>query len=74
MVRQKAIDWPQICDGKGFDSEVAKRFNVHGTPRFYLLDRAGKIAAKFEGEQGREIPRLRQAIKDLLASDERRPQ
>ena len=72
MVRLKAIDWPQICDGQGFDSDLAKRFNVRGTPRFYLIDRNGTIAAKFEGEQGKEIPKLRKAIVDVLAGDHRR--
>lgn len=72
LVREKAIDWPQICDGRGFESDLAKRFNVRGTPRFYLLNRDGKIAAKFEGEQGKEIPKLRRAIGDLLTADQRR--
>jgi hypothetical protein len=72
MVRQKVIDWPQICDGQGFESDLVRRFNVRGTPRFYLLDRNGRIAAKFEGEQGKEIPKLRKAIVELLAADHRR--
>ena len=72
MLRQKTIDWPQICDGQGFESDLAKRFNIRGTPRFYLLDRDGRIAAKFEGEQGKEIPKLRKAIVDLLTAEQRR--
>jgi peroxiredoxin len=44
MVTGKGIAWPQIRDGK--DGQLAKLFNVKGTPTYYLLDREGKIAAK----------------------------
>ncbi len=40
------MDWPQICDGKGFESELAMLYNVPGTPTYYVLDRKGKIIAK----------------------------
>jgi arsenite methyltransferase len=43
-VASKAIPWPQIRDGK--DGPLAKLFNIAGTPSYYVIDRAGKIAAK----------------------------
>jgi hypothetical protein len=47
MVAAKKITWPQILDGgKSGDGEVAKLFNLRGTPLLYLIDRDGKIAAK----------------------------
>jgi hypothetical protein len=46
MVATKKITWPQILDGKSGDGEVAKMFNLRGTPLLYLIDRDGKIAAK----------------------------
>ncbi|PYV40763.1 MAG: hypothetical protein DMG06_19250 [Acidobacteria bacterium] len=46
MVAQKSIKWQQVCDGKGFDGELPKLFNVQGTPADYVLDRNGKIAGK----------------------------
>ena len=48
MVAEKAIPWPQLCDGKGTDGEAAKAFRFGGnTPFFYLLGRDGRIAARF---------------------------
>lgn len=67
MVGGRGITWPQICDGRGFESELAKLFNVHGTPKFFLLDRNGAIAARHEGEQGKELAKLRRAILTLVA-------
>jgi hypothetical protein len=46
MVAQKNMNWPQVCDGKGFDGELPKLFNIQGTPTYYLLDRKGHIAGK----------------------------
>jgi peroxiredoxin len=48
MVAEKAIPWPQLCDGKSADGEVARAFRFGGnTPFFYLLGRDGRIAARF---------------------------
>ena len=58
MVSAKGITWPQILDT---DRTIAKRFNVKGTPTYYLLDREAKIAAKEIS-----MKRLRDAIDDLL--------
>lgn len=59
VIASKAIPWPQIRDGK--DGPLAKLFNVPGTPTYYLIDRAGKIAAK-------DVPlkKLGELIPDLL--------
>lgn len=46
MVVEKGISWPQICDGRGFEGEIARLYRVGGTPNFFLLDRAGRIALK----------------------------
>lgn len=48
-------------DGK--DGQIAKLFNVQGTPTYYVLDRAGKIAAK-------AVPgaKLKEVIPTLLKS------
>jgi predicted methyltransferase len=45
-VEQKSIFWPEICDGKADAGEVAKRYNVQGTPDLFVMDRAGNIAAR----------------------------
>jgi hypothetical protein len=46
MVKEKAIPWAQLVDGKAFDGPIAKAYRVDGTPMLYVLDRAGKIVAK----------------------------
>src|SRR5258705_2469840 len=46
MVKTKAIPWPQLVDGKGFNGAIAKAYRVEGTPTLYVLDRAGRIVAK----------------------------
>ncbi len=46
FVAQKSIFWPEICDGKADAGEVAKLYNVQGTPDLFVIDRAGNIAAR----------------------------
>jgi peroxiredoxin len=43
FVKQKKMNWPQFCDGKGWDNELAQNFGVTSIPATYLLDREGKI-------------------------------
>jgi len=59
MVAAKKITWPQILDGKSGEGEVARLFNLRGTPMLYLIDREGKIAAKSHSAE---------AIKPALAT------
>ncbi|MDX1440005.1 MAG: TlpA disulfide reductase family protein [Rubricoccaceae bacterium] len=37
------ILWPQIHEGKGFDSPLARRYGVRGIPLLLLLDKDGSI-------------------------------
>lgn len=46
MVAEMGMDWPQIAEGEGFESEIVRAFNVRGTPTYFLLDRQGRIAAR----------------------------
>ena len=46
MISQKGIFWPQICDGKGEKGEIAKLYNVQGTPVLLLVDRSGNSAGR----------------------------
>lgn len=38
------MTWPQFFDGKGWDNELAKRFEIQSVPTMWLLDREGKLA------------------------------
>jgi thiol-disulfide isomerase/thioredoxin len=45
------IAWPQIYDGRGWESGLAQQFNVSSIPCTVLLDRDGTIAGvDFRGE------------------------
>ena len=46
FVGQKSIFWPEICDGTADEGQVPKLYNVSGTPDLFVIDRAGKIAAR----------------------------
>ncbi len=60
-IGNRGIPWPQICDFKGWDSEIARRFHVDGIPFTFLIGKDGKIAAMdLIGEQ------LAEAVKKEL--------
>ena len=40
------IRWPQYFDGKGWNSELARKYGVESIPSTYLLDAEGRILAK----------------------------
>jgi thiol-disulfide isomerase/thioredoxin len=41
---ENKMTWPQFFDGKGWDNELAKRFEIQSVPTMWLLDREGKLA------------------------------
>ena len=45
-IAKNQLPGPHIYDGKGWEMELARKFNVNGIPMNYLLDRDGKIVAK----------------------------
>jgi predicted methyltransferase len=45
-VTQRSLFWPQICDGKAENGEIAQLYNVQGSPVLLVIDRAGNIAAR----------------------------
>jgi thiol-disulfide isomerase/thioredoxin len=44
FIAENKMTWPQFFDGKGWDNELAKRFNIQSVPTMWLLDREGKLA------------------------------
>jgi thiol-disulfide isomerase/thioredoxin len=42
-VRDEGITWPQVFDGKGWNSAVGRLYAVNSIPATFLLDRKGKI-------------------------------
>jgi hypothetical protein len=55
------MTWPQIYDGKGWQSELAGRYAVTGIPATFLLDKQGKI--RYKNVRG---DKLRIAVEELL--------
>jgi hypothetical protein len=69
MVSRQGMSWPEICDGRGRKSELAKLFNAAGPgfwgiPRYIVLDRDGKIVANHVGSKG--IPKVAGVVAELL--------
>ncbi len=66
FTRDNGIPWPQICDGKEWDGDLARAYNVRGIPQGYLVDRStGLIIASGEAARG---PMLRSAVEKALGA------
>jgi thiol-disulfide isomerase/thioredoxin len=64
FTRENGIAWPQIFDGKEWEGDLARAYNVRGIPQGYLFDRgAGTILALGDGVRG---PALRAAVEKAL--------
>jgi peroxiredoxin len=63
-VNKQDIVWPQIFDGKGWNSEVAKKYAVNSIPATFLLDRSGRV--RFRNLRGDE---LYEAVKTLIEEE-----
>ena len=47
FTKDKGMAWPQICDGKGWEAELAKLYAVRSIPACFLVDgTTGKLLAK----------------------------
>jgi thiol-disulfide isomerase/thioredoxin len=46
MAKEQHLDYPQICDEKGWKSAYAQMFSIRSIPTNFLLDGDGKILAK----------------------------
>ena len=50
------MPWPQICDGKFWDAEVAKQYSVDSIPRAFLVDgNSGLIIAAVSQLRGEHL-------------------
>jgi peroxiredoxin/outer membrane lipoprotein-sorting protein len=45
FLKKENLTWPQVFDGKGWDSPLVKSYGVRGIPAAFLIGRDGKIAA-----------------------------
>jgi hypothetical protein len=46
FLESERMTWPQVCDGKAFEGEIVRLYNVWGIPRSFPIDRDGRIMSK----------------------------
>ena len=57
--KAKNMDWPEYCDGKGWQSAVGRRFGVEGIPSEWLVDKKGMAhVLPYCGNLEQEIAKL----------------
>ena len=60
-LKEENMEWAQLCDLKGIEGEVAKKYNIGGVPFCLILDREGRIID--HGVRGAELDAV---LVDLL--------
>src|SRR5262249_9438930 len=63
FLKEQQMEWPQLFDGKGWRSEIARRYGLAAIPRTVLLDRQGVI--RYVDTRGEALER---AVGELVAS------
>ena len=43
FVKDKAMAWPQFFDGKGWKNEFGVKYDIHGIPAMWLVDKQGNL-------------------------------
>ncbi len=64
-IKDKSVPWPCILTSKEsfFDNSLRRRYNAQGVPRIFLIDAAGRMAAKdLRGDK------LAEAVRKLVGS------
>lgn len=64
FTQEKAMTWPQICDGKGWEADLARLYGVRAIPSCFLVDgTTGKLIASGNELRGKS---LRPAVEKAL--------
>ena len=64
-IKRDTLDWEQVCDFGGLNSEVAKQYAIKQVPSNILLSADGKILAKnLSGED------LKKKIEEVVSAAE----
>jgi peroxiredoxin len=62
FIEANGMTWPQIFDGRGWQSGVAEKYKIRAIPATYLIDKQGKI--RYRSIRGAE---LEKAVARLVA-------
>jgi thiol-disulfide isomerase/thioredoxin len=54
-LKSEGIDWTQLYDGKSWQGEIAKRYNVQGIPHMLILGRDGTPVAEGDAIRGEAL-------------------
>lgn len=46
IVERFQLAWPQVCEGSGFEGEIAHRYNIQSTPVYFVIAPDGTIAGR----------------------------
>ena len=64
-IKRDTLDWEQVCDFSGLNSEIAKQYTIKQIPANILLSADGKILAKnLSGEE------LKKKIEEVVSAAE----
>ena len=44
-LRRQGVEWPQLHDGRGYNGDLARQFEVTSLPTSVLIDREGRVRA-----------------------------
>ena len=69
-IKRDTLEWEQVCDFGGLNSEVAKQYSVWKIPANILLSSDGKIVAK--NLQGEELKKKIEKIVEESAEKEKK--
>ena len=62
VLKSKKIAWPQFFDGRGWENEVARRFNIDGLPTMWLINKDGMIVdTEVSGHVEEKVAKLLEA-------------
>ena len=64
VLKEKAMTWPILADGNGFDGPIPKAYHIQGTPELFVLDHEGKIFARLGSAK-----QLEAKLKEALNAD-----
>jgi thiol-disulfide isomerase/thioredoxin len=60
FIEENDMPWPQLCDGKGWDSKLAKHYGIRGIPAVFLVKDNKIVATGVRGS------RLEEKLEELL--------